>query len=255
MSSCVIPQSAEQIAALCRSFNDTQADGMEGARDSQDPPPRPLARHLSDADRLRKVIQELVDTEKSYVKVAEDAVCPSRSVLPSAVASRVWAGGPQTGSARDSVVREGDALAPWRNESLQRRQGRARGWACSGDSEKIRIPGSFCCQGSFRYGNMFWFVICNLWEGHLCRFSKRGTETTLGDEEPGNNLPIATADSGPLPGLMVAAVRDRAPWCLHSCHVDMATQSQRGNCGASFTPEEFTHLTQKLPVSGKRSCS
>ncbi|KAH0505646.1 T-lymphoma invasion and metastasis-inducing protein 2, partial [Microtus ochrogaster] len=29
----------------------------------------PLARHLSDADRLRKVIQELVDTEKSYVKM------------------------------------------------------------------------------------------------------------------------------------------------------------------------------------------
>lgn len=42
---------------------------MEGQKDSQDPPPRPLARHLSDADRLRKVIQELMDTEKSYVKV------------------------------------------------------------------------------------------------------------------------------------------------------------------------------------------
>ncbi|XP_019499724.1 PREDICTED: T-lymphoma invasion and metastasis-inducing protein 2 isoform X5 [Hipposideros armiger] len=41
---------------------------MEGLRESRDPPPRPLARHLSDADRLRKVIQELVDTEKSYVK-------------------------------------------------------------------------------------------------------------------------------------------------------------------------------------------
>ncbi|XP_027486907.1 T-lymphoma invasion and metastasis-inducing protein 2 isoform X3 [Corapipo altera] len=41
---------------------------MEGQKDNQDPPPRPLARHLSDADRLRKVIQELVDTEKSYVK-------------------------------------------------------------------------------------------------------------------------------------------------------------------------------------------
>ncbi|XP_053448919.1 rho guanine nucleotide exchange factor TIAM2 isoform X6 [Nycticebus coucang] len=41
---------------------------MEGPRDGRDPPPRPLARHLSDADRLRKVIQELVDTEKSYVK-------------------------------------------------------------------------------------------------------------------------------------------------------------------------------------------
>jgi hypothetical protein len=44
---------------------------MEAPRESQDPPPRPLARHLSDADRLRKVIQELVDTEKSYVKVME----------------------------------------------------------------------------------------------------------------------------------------------------------------------------------------
>lgn len=42
---------------------------MDGAREGQDLPPRPLARHLSDADRLRKVIQELVDTEKSYVKV------------------------------------------------------------------------------------------------------------------------------------------------------------------------------------------
>lgn len=42
---------------------------MEGQKDNQDPPPRPLARHLSDADRLRKVIQELMDTEKSYVKV------------------------------------------------------------------------------------------------------------------------------------------------------------------------------------------
>ncbi|XP_026938548.1 rho guanine nucleotide exchange factor TIAM2 isoform X4 [Sagmatias obliquidens] len=61
-------RSAEQIAALCRSYNDTQTNGMEGPRESQDPPPRPLARHLSDADRLRKVIQELMDTEKSYVK-------------------------------------------------------------------------------------------------------------------------------------------------------------------------------------------
>uniref|UniRef100_A0A8C8WGK3 TIAM Rac1 associated GEF 2 n=1 Tax=Panthera leo TaxID=9689 RepID=A0A8C8WGK3_PANLE len=60
--------SAEQIAALCRSFNDSQTTGMEGPRGTREPPPRPLARHLSDADRLRKVIQELMDTEKSYVK-------------------------------------------------------------------------------------------------------------------------------------------------------------------------------------------
>ncbi|XP_012576872.1 PREDICTED: T-lymphoma invasion and metastasis-inducing protein 2 isoform X2 [Condylura cristata] len=40
---------------------------MEAPREIRELP-RPLARHLSDADRLRKVIQELVDTEKSYVK-------------------------------------------------------------------------------------------------------------------------------------------------------------------------------------------
>uniref|UniRef100_G3TCF9 TIAM Rac1 associated GEF 2 n=1 Tax=Loxodonta africana TaxID=9785 RepID=G3TCF9_LOXAF len=61
-------RSAEQIAALCRGFTDTQTGDMEAPRESRDAPPRPLARHLSDADRLRKVIQELVDTEKSYVK-------------------------------------------------------------------------------------------------------------------------------------------------------------------------------------------
>uniref|UniRef100_A0A4X2LKA1 TIAM Rac1 associated GEF 2 n=1 Tax=Vombatus ursinus TaxID=29139 RepID=A0A4X2LKA1_VOMUR len=63
-------RSAEQIAVLCRNFNEAQpnSDGMEGPKEAQEPPPRPLARHLSDADRLRKVIQELMDTEKSYVK-------------------------------------------------------------------------------------------------------------------------------------------------------------------------------------------
>ncbi|KAF4796337.1 T-cell lymphoma invasion and metastasis 2 [Turdus rufiventris] len=60
--------SAEQISALCRNFQEVQASNMDGQKDNQDPPPRPLARHLSDADRLRKVIQELMDTEKSYVK-------------------------------------------------------------------------------------------------------------------------------------------------------------------------------------------
>ncbi|XP_013033703.3 rho guanine nucleotide exchange factor TIAM2 isoform X1 [Anser cygnoides] len=60
--------SAEQISALCRNFQEVQASSMEGQKDNQDPPPRPLARHLSDAERLRKVIQELMDTEKSYVK-------------------------------------------------------------------------------------------------------------------------------------------------------------------------------------------
>ncbi|XP_014123272.1 rho guanine nucleotide exchange factor TIAM2 isoform X4 [Zonotrichia albicollis] len=64
----MLSMSAEQISALCRNFQEVQASNMEGQKDNQDPPPRPLARHLSDADRLRKVIQELMDTEKSYVK-------------------------------------------------------------------------------------------------------------------------------------------------------------------------------------------
>lgn len=66
-------QSAEQIVELCRGFTSAHPDGMEATMESQDPPSRPLARHLSDADRLRKVIQELVDTEKSYVKVTGSA--------------------------------------------------------------------------------------------------------------------------------------------------------------------------------------
>lgn len=65
----VISQSAEQITELCRGFHSTRTSTMEAPAESQDPPSRPPARHLSDADRLRKVIQELVDTEKSYVKV------------------------------------------------------------------------------------------------------------------------------------------------------------------------------------------
>lgn len=65
----VISQSAEQIAELCRGLNGTHTSSMDAPMEREDPPSRPPARHLSDADRLRKVIQELVDTEKSYVKV------------------------------------------------------------------------------------------------------------------------------------------------------------------------------------------
>ena len=96
----VIPQSAEQIAELCRSFNDTQANSMEGPRESQDPPPRPLARHLSDADRLRKVIQELMDTEKSYVKVMKVLCTVPRFPFVSVMASGMAAGPPGCAPAR-----------------------------------------------------------------------------------------------------------------------------------------------------------
>lgn len=41
---------------------------------------RPCPRHMSVTERLRKVVQELVDTEKSYVKVkhAHLEVCDQR---------------------------------------------------------------------------------------------------------------------------------------------------------------------------------
>ncbi|XP_044278269.1 rho guanine nucleotide exchange factor TIAM2 isoform X2 [Varanus komodoensis] len=59
-------RSAEQISALCPHLHEAQVNDMEGIKDTL--PLKPLARQLTDADRLRKVIQELMDTEKSYVK-------------------------------------------------------------------------------------------------------------------------------------------------------------------------------------------
>ncbi|XP_068087985.1 rho guanine nucleotide exchange factor TIAM2 isoform X3 [Hyperolius riggenbachi] len=61
-------KSADQISAFCQGMQEVTQDIVDGPNDSPEAPRRPLARHLSDADKLRKVIQELVDTEKSYVK-------------------------------------------------------------------------------------------------------------------------------------------------------------------------------------------
>ncbi|XP_058024958.1 rho guanine nucleotide exchange factor TIAM2 isoform X2 [Ahaetulla prasina] len=59
-------RSTRDITTLCPHFHETQVNEMEGLKDIS--LLKPLARQLTDADRLRKVIQELVDTEKSYVK-------------------------------------------------------------------------------------------------------------------------------------------------------------------------------------------
>ncbi|XP_060097076.1 rho guanine nucleotide exchange factor TIAM2 isoform X1 [Heteronotia binoei] len=59
-------RSTEQISALCPNFHEAQVNNMEGLKEG--PPLKQLSRQLTDADRLRKVIQELMDTEKSYVK-------------------------------------------------------------------------------------------------------------------------------------------------------------------------------------------
>uniref|UniRef100_A0A8C5E860 DH domain-containing protein n=1 Tax=Gouania willdenowi TaxID=441366 RepID=A0A8C5E860_GOUWI len=64
-------QSTEQVAAFCRSLHDMNStecvSSSSPSPDSPFPPPVTL-RQLSDADKLRKVICELVETERTYVK-------------------------------------------------------------------------------------------------------------------------------------------------------------------------------------------
>uniref|UniRef100_A0A665V0K3 TIAM Rac1 associated GEF 1b n=1 Tax=Echeneis naucrates TaxID=173247 RepID=A0A665V0K3_ECHNA len=64
------PTSTEQVAAFCRSLHDMNPSTCVSSSPSPDspfPPPATL-RQLSDADKLRKVICELVETERTYVK-------------------------------------------------------------------------------------------------------------------------------------------------------------------------------------------
>ncbi|XP_031719608.1 T-lymphoma invasion and metastasis-inducing protein 1-like isoform X3 [Anarrhichthys ocellatus] len=66
----VLHLSTEQVAAFCRSLHDmnpTECVSSSPSPDSPFPPPATL-RQLSDADKLRKVICELVETERTYVK-------------------------------------------------------------------------------------------------------------------------------------------------------------------------------------------
>uniref|UniRef100_H2LE68 TIAM Rac1 associated GEF 1 n=1 Tax=Oryzias latipes TaxID=8090 RepID=H2LE68_ORYLA len=62
--------STEQVAAFCRSLHDMNPLDCESSSPSPDSPFPPTAtlRQLSDADKLRKVICELVETERTYVK-------------------------------------------------------------------------------------------------------------------------------------------------------------------------------------------
>ncbi|XP_072248215.1 rho guanine nucleotide exchange factor TIAM1-like isoform X2 [Leuresthes tenuis] len=62
--------STEQVAAFCRSLHDMNPLECGSSSPSPDSPFPPTAtpRQLSDADKLRKVICELVETERTYVK-------------------------------------------------------------------------------------------------------------------------------------------------------------------------------------------
>ncbi|XP_041114647.1 T-lymphoma invasion and metastasis-inducing protein 1-like isoform X2 [Polyodon spathula] len=60
--------STEQVAAFCRSLHDMNPSELSSqAPDSSGPQPA-ILRQLTDADKLRKVICELVETERTYVK-------------------------------------------------------------------------------------------------------------------------------------------------------------------------------------------
>uniref|UniRef100_A0A4W5M737 TIAM Rac1 associated GEF 2 n=1 Tax=Hucho hucho TaxID=62062 RepID=A0A4W5M737_9TELE len=66
-------KSVETVCTLYHTFQEGSGGLMEGHKDPPHPGTeptllRPCPRHMSVTERLRKVIQELVDTEKSYVK-------------------------------------------------------------------------------------------------------------------------------------------------------------------------------------------
>ncbi|XP_018619656.2 T-lymphoma invasion and metastasis-inducing protein 1-like isoform X3 [Scleropages formosus] len=62
-------KSTEQVAAFCRSLHDMNpSEGSSSTSPDSPLPPPATPRQLSDADRLRKVICELVETERTYVK-------------------------------------------------------------------------------------------------------------------------------------------------------------------------------------------
>uniref|UniRef100_A0AAR2JL86 TIAM Rac1 associated GEF 2a n=1 Tax=Pygocentrus nattereri TaxID=42514 RepID=A0AAR2JL86_PYGNA len=70
----IVFMQCQDIGPLCtlyHSFQESSGGLMEGQKEPAGPEPtllRPCPRHMSATERLRKVIQELVDTEKSYVK-------------------------------------------------------------------------------------------------------------------------------------------------------------------------------------------
>ncbi|XP_064187738.1 rho guanine nucleotide exchange factor TIAM2 [Anguilla rostrata] len=64
-------KSMETVRTVCHAFQEGSGGLTEGPKDPAGPeagPLRPCPRHMSATERLRKVVQELLDTEKSYVK-------------------------------------------------------------------------------------------------------------------------------------------------------------------------------------------
>lgn len=76
---CLYLQSVDTVCTLYQSFQEGTGPSAGGLMDRTKDAAgvaagdasllRPCHKHMSATERLRKVIQELVDTEKSYVKV------------------------------------------------------------------------------------------------------------------------------------------------------------------------------------------
>lgn len=62
-------KTAEQVTGICRSPSETRKSSPTGSVVSSHSQVLTPSRQLSDAEKLKKVICELIDTERTYVKV------------------------------------------------------------------------------------------------------------------------------------------------------------------------------------------
>lgn len=68
LSNCAL-KSTEQVAAFCRSLHEMKPSDPSPSPQDSTGPQLAAMRQLTDADKLRKVICELLETERTYVKV------------------------------------------------------------------------------------------------------------------------------------------------------------------------------------------
>ena len=68
LSNCAL-KSTEQVAAFCRSLHEMKPSDPSPSPQDCTGPQLAALRQLTDADKLRKVICELLETERTYVKV------------------------------------------------------------------------------------------------------------------------------------------------------------------------------------------
>lgn len=83
LSSSFFLKSTEQVAAFCRSLHEMNPSDSSAHPQEFTGPQLATMRQLTDADKLRKVICELLETERTYVKVRGlDVLFQSTNVSP-----------------------------------------------------------------------------------------------------------------------------------------------------------------------------